>query len=215
MTYNEKKSLYESIMKDVAKTVKRKLNETDNNPNMFSDISDRELEVILKKIQAELKIRKDKTSKTDKKDLKKFCKLLCVPAYTYGESFGDMMRGEKEISDAFKKYLLANDEDFYEKMVDFGYNNAPGYVEEDNDDKAFTEALKCAGCDNYYGNLDEKIMLHFVDFLLVDKKIKEQFVNDIQESINELINGGNIEDIYELFKTQSDLTDTFEKFKRA
>ena len=28
MTYNEKKSLYESIMKDVAKTVKRKLNES-------------------------------------------------------------------------------------------------------------------------------------------------------------------------------------------
>ena len=27
MTYNEKKSLYESIMKDVAKTVKRKINE--------------------------------------------------------------------------------------------------------------------------------------------------------------------------------------------
>lgn len=27
MTYNEKKSLYESIMKDVAKTVKRRLNE--------------------------------------------------------------------------------------------------------------------------------------------------------------------------------------------
>lgn len=27
MTYNEKKSLYESIMKDVAKTVKRHLNE--------------------------------------------------------------------------------------------------------------------------------------------------------------------------------------------
>lgn len=29
MTYNEKKSLYESIMKDVAKIVKRKLNESD------------------------------------------------------------------------------------------------------------------------------------------------------------------------------------------
>jgi hypothetical protein len=29
MTYNEKKSLYESIMKDVAKTVKRRLNESD------------------------------------------------------------------------------------------------------------------------------------------------------------------------------------------
>ena len=29
MTYNEKKSLYESIMKDVAKTVKNKLNEDD------------------------------------------------------------------------------------------------------------------------------------------------------------------------------------------
>ena len=28
MTYNEKKSLYESIMKNVAKTVKRKLNES-------------------------------------------------------------------------------------------------------------------------------------------------------------------------------------------
>ena len=28
MTYNEKKSLYESIMKEVAKTVKRKINET-------------------------------------------------------------------------------------------------------------------------------------------------------------------------------------------
>ena len=28
MTYNEKKSLYESIMKDVAKAVKRKLNES-------------------------------------------------------------------------------------------------------------------------------------------------------------------------------------------
>ena len=27
MTYNEKKSLYESIMKDIAKTVKRKINE--------------------------------------------------------------------------------------------------------------------------------------------------------------------------------------------
>jgi len=27
MTYNEKKSLYESIMKEVAKTVKRKINE--------------------------------------------------------------------------------------------------------------------------------------------------------------------------------------------
>ena len=29
MTYNEKKSLYESIMKDVAKIVKRRLNESD------------------------------------------------------------------------------------------------------------------------------------------------------------------------------------------
>jgi hypothetical protein len=29
MTYNEKKSLYESIMKDVAKTVKKKINEDD------------------------------------------------------------------------------------------------------------------------------------------------------------------------------------------
>ena len=29
MTYNEKKSLYESIMKDVAKTVKQKINESD------------------------------------------------------------------------------------------------------------------------------------------------------------------------------------------
>lgn len=29
MTYNEKKSLYESIMKDVVKTVKNKLNEDD------------------------------------------------------------------------------------------------------------------------------------------------------------------------------------------
>lgn len=215
MTYDEKKSLYENIMQEVAKTVKRKLNESDDNSNMFSDISDRELETILKKIQAELKFRKDKKSKTDKKDLKKFSKLLCVPAYMYGESFGDMMRGEKEISDAFKKYLLENDEEFYEKMLDFGYHNAPGYVEEDNDDAAFTAALKCAGCDNYYGNLDEKIMLHFVDFLLVDKKIKERFITDIQEAINELDSGKYTEDIYELFKTQSDLTDTFEKFKNA
>lgn len=30
MTYNEKKSLYESIMKEVAKTVKHKINEVDN-----------------------------------------------------------------------------------------------------------------------------------------------------------------------------------------
>ena len=30
MTYNEKKSLYESIMKDVAKTVKRKINESED-----------------------------------------------------------------------------------------------------------------------------------------------------------------------------------------
>ena len=151
----------------------------------------------------------------DKKDLKKFCKLLCVPAYTYGESFGDMMRNEQEVSDAFKKYLLTNNKEFYEKMVEYGYNNAPGYVEEDNDDEAFTAALECAGYDNYYGDLDKKIMLHFVDFLLIDKKIKEQFIEDIQESINDLVENGNINDIFELFSTQSDLIDTFEKFKKA
>ena len=38
MTYNEKKSLYESIMKDVAKTVKRQINEADVAP--LSSISD-------------------------------------------------------------------------------------------------------------------------------------------------------------------------------
>ena len=32
MTYNEKKSLYESIMKDISKTVKQKLNEYENLP---------------------------------------------------------------------------------------------------------------------------------------------------------------------------------------
>ena len=33
MTYNEKKSLYESIMKDVAKIVKRKINENEDYDN--------------------------------------------------------------------------------------------------------------------------------------------------------------------------------------
>lgn len=37
MTYNEKKSLYESIMKDVAKTVKRQINEA-GVVNINSDI---------------------------------------------------------------------------------------------------------------------------------------------------------------------------------
>ena len=36
MTYNEKKSLYESIMRDVAKTVKKKL----NTKNLFESFSD-------------------------------------------------------------------------------------------------------------------------------------------------------------------------------
>ena len=39
MTYNEKKSLYESIMKDVAKTVKRQINEA-GVVNINSDIQD-------------------------------------------------------------------------------------------------------------------------------------------------------------------------------
>lgn len=39
MTYNEKKSLYESIIKDVAKSVKRQINETNNlNDYSFSDV---------------------------------------------------------------------------------------------------------------------------------------------------------------------------------
>ena len=157
----------------------------------------------------------DSKIKIDEKTLKKFCKLLCIPAYTYGESFGDIMRNEKETSDAFRKYLLENNEEFYKQMVNFGYNDAPGYVEEGNDDKAFTEALKCAvvTIDNYYGKLDEEIMLRFVEFLLINKKIKEQFINDIQESINEL--NGSIEDVYELFKTHSELIDTFNEFKKV
>ena len=34
MTYNEKKSLYESIMKDVAKIVKRQINESDSDDEL-------------------------------------------------------------------------------------------------------------------------------------------------------------------------------------
>ena len=37
MTYNEKKSLYESIMKEVAKTVKRKLNEAVSKDESITD----------------------------------------------------------------------------------------------------------------------------------------------------------------------------------
>ena len=40
MTYNEKKSLYESIMKDVAKTVKRKINEMSNGLRAINNIED-------------------------------------------------------------------------------------------------------------------------------------------------------------------------------
>jgi hypothetical protein len=37
MTYNEKKSLYESIMKEVAKTVKKRINESFYVPLSISD----------------------------------------------------------------------------------------------------------------------------------------------------------------------------------
>ena len=37
MTYNEKKSLYESIMKEVAKTVKKRINESFYVPLNISD----------------------------------------------------------------------------------------------------------------------------------------------------------------------------------
>jgi len=43
MTYNEKKSLYESIMKEVAKTVKHKINEVDNSmlyESSYQDLTD-------------------------------------------------------------------------------------------------------------------------------------------------------------------------------
>ncbi len=37
MTYNEKKSLYESIMKDIAKMVKRRLNENNEKNKLYND----------------------------------------------------------------------------------------------------------------------------------------------------------------------------------
>jgi len=40
MTYNEKKSLYESIMKDVAKQVKKLINETDTNTSLYSKLDE-------------------------------------------------------------------------------------------------------------------------------------------------------------------------------
>lgn len=46
MTYNEKKSLYESIMRDVAKIVKRHLNESDNE-NQF----EKEIEKMILKLR--------------------------------------------------------------------------------------------------------------------------------------------------------------------
>ena len=48
MTYNEKKSLYESIMRNVAKTVKRRLNESveDNSDEVLFYIKDAETEEI-------------------------------------------------------------------------------------------------------------------------------------------------------------------------
>jgi hypothetical protein len=49
MTYDEKKSLYESIMKDIAKTVKRQINE-----NSVSEIDTNERKIIREEVIKEV-----------------------------------------------------------------------------------------------------------------------------------------------------------------
>ena len=108
MTYNEKKSLYESIMKEVAKTVKQKINESDLSLDDYLNSVFEQISYILK---------------TKIKDFRRNYYYEILNTLT-GDAFGHRIKLEdisdrrlKLISEIFVKLMANNGTE--EEMVDF------------------------------------------------------------------------------------------------
>ncbi len=131
MTYNEKKSLYESIMKEVAKIVKRNLNESYNHNNET------------------IKYIKDKISEISKTTNNRyFLYISGSPDLCYGDIYNN---GSIELNDTPSLPYNHIDDTFFDGSVKFGteaqklfnkYENLPNYeryyiccVEEPDEEK--------------------------------------------------------------------------------
>lgn len=94
MTYNEKRSLYESIMKDVAIIVKQRLNENNNTEDL-----DKRLESATKEVEKKIEnLKKQQSNDNSSEELSKYQKWVMQTMRQWSE---DYVRFKKDILNRF------------------------------------------------------------------------------------------------------------------